>query len=318
MKRRIWSLVISLTLILSGCAQVKGQWYLTHESYEEGIRAIAKLHQQNPDDPVANYYMGRYYLALEQPEQALPYLEKAAKLKPNKADYHFWLGVAYWAVRDFEKERQSYWRALAANANHMPTRLYLGNNFLDNGQWKQALNQYDKVLTKDPYNPEALYNRGLALENLKRTNEEIRAWKLYLKYYPEGKWALRAVDHLNTHGDFSYRNYTIGYRRVPLESITFTPGSTKLLLEGNFSLEVVGSILSINKNIEMKIVVYRKGNRSLAAERAEAVKQFLLKHYPAVRPSRITTKAVGKAEKIVSEQRLYFMDDSISFMTVKK
>jgi tetratricopeptide (TPR) repeat protein len=318
MNKRILILVLILTLIMSGCAQVKGRWYLTNERYEEGIRSIGELYRQNPEDPVANYYMGRYHLALEQPEQALPYLAKAAKLKSSKADYHFWLGVAYWGVMDFDKERSSYRRALATDVNHLPARLYLGHNLLDSGQWKEALKQYGIVLGKDQYNPEALYNRGLALDKLKRIDEEMRAWKLYLKQYPEGKWALKAVDHLNTHGDFSYRNHTIGYRRVTLERITFIPSSAKLLSNGNPSLEFVGSMLSINRNIEMEIVAYKKGNRSLATKRAEAVKKYLLKHYPEVHPSRITTRGVGKKERIVTKQRTYFLDGSISLVTTKK
>ena len=126
-----------------------------------------------------------------------------------------------------------------------------------------------------------------------------------------------AVDHLNSHGDFSYRNYSIGYRRVTLKRIDFAPRSDKLLSNHNPSLGVVGTIMGINKSIQLKIVVYKNGNHSLAAVRAGAVKKYFLRHYPEIYPSRITTEAFGKKERIVTEQRTYFLDDSISFVTTK-
>ena len=91
----------------------------------------------------------------------------------------------------------------------------------------------------------------MALEQLNRPADELLAWKQYLKHYPDGKWALRAVEHLNSLGEFSYRNFIIGYRRVPLQEITFAPESVRLLSASKPSLEVIGSILKVNKEIEL-------------------------------------------------------------------
>jgi tetratricopeptide (TPR) repeat protein len=292
-----WIAVACLGFALSGCAQVKGQWFLAKEQYRSGIHALKEELRKNPNDPAANYYMGRFYLALEKPEQSLPYLRKATRYRPSKADYYFWLGVAYWGVRDFEQESYAYEKALNRNVKHIPARLYLAHNLLDSGEMKKALKQYDKVLKKDPKNPEALYNKGLALKDLNRAVEEIGAWEMYLQYYPEGKWALRAVDHLNA---------------------GFSSGSSTLLSSAEPSLKVVGSIMSINKRIEIKIVAYKKGNPSLAEARAKAIKEYLVRHYSEIRPSRISTKAAGSEEKVVTKARLYLLDDAISFVTTKK
>ncbi|MBW1980521.1 MAG: tetratricopeptide repeat protein [Deltaproteobacteria bacterium] len=318
MSRKISILLFSLVLVMGSCARMKGSWYLKNERYLEGIQETKKVLAQNPNDPWSNYYLGRFYLALEKPEQALPYLRKAARLQNDNADYYFWLGVAYWAVRDFAKERSSYQMALRADSGHVPARLYLGHNYLDNGQWQAALRQYDKVLLEDRNNPEALYNKGLALAGLQKTDKEIKAWKAYLQHYPEGKWALQAVDHLNSHGDFSYRNYTIGYRRITLQRIAFAPGSTELLPQSQTSLRVVGSILSINKKIQLKIAAYHKGNSSLALARAKAVKEFLLRNYPGILPSRLSTGGYGKAERVAVNKKVFFLDQSVSLLTLKK
>ncbi|WP_457572005.1 tetratricopeptide repeat protein [Desulfovulcanus sp.] len=317
MYQRLQLLVLCLTLFLCACLP-NGKRFLVEERYEEGIRTFQQVLQKDPQNPKANYYVGRFYLAQEKPEKALPYLRRAVQLAPDKADYHFWLGVAYWAVRDFEKERKSYQQALRLNKNYVPARLYLAHNLLDNGQWAAALKEYDKVLKKDPYHPEALYNRGLALKKLNKPEEEIKAWKRYLKYYPRGRWALRAVDHLNGLGDFSYRNFTIGYRRVTLKNISFAPGTDKILPEAKPSLKVLGSILSINKKIALKIIGYKKGDPVLAKARAKAVKDYLLENFPDIAPSRLTYDGYGRAERVKIKNKTYFLDKSISFVTLRK
>ena len=297
---------------------LKGERLLKNEQYQDGVATFKSIVREEPRNPEAQYYLGRFYLALERPEEGLPHLKQAVQGDPSKADYYFWLGVAYWAVMEFEKERLSYQRALALEKNHIPALLYLGHNLLDEGAWKKALAQYDIVLQKDRYNPEALYNRGLALQQLDRPDEEIDAWKGYLKHYPDGRWALRATDHLNALGDFSYRNFTIGYRRVTLARIPFSPGSAELPSRGKPSIQVLGSILSINEKIGLEISGYEKNDPALATARAKAVRDYLLQHFPTINPSRLKYGGKGDAEKVEIGDRTYRLNESISFVTTSK
>jgi tetratricopeptide (TPR) repeat protein len=318
MQFRFVFLTLCLTSALLGCSDITGSYYLRNEEYGKGIQSFEKAYRENPNDPAVNYYLGRFYLAQEKGRQAIPYLRRAVKLEPDRANYYFWLGVAYWTLMDFAGERKSYLRALELDKDYLPARLYLGHNLLDNGEWKGALSQYDEVLKRDPYNPEALYNKGLALQHVNRPAQETQAWKTYLKYYPDGKWALRAVEHLNSLGGFSYRNFTIGYRTVPLREITFAPESVRLLSVSLPSLEVIGSILKVNKEIELKIVGYKQGDPTLALARAKAVREYLLNHFPALSPSRLQYEGKGQSEKVKTSAKVYSLKESISFVTAKK
>jgi len=318
MRFQILLLIICVASPLFGCSDITGRYYLRNEKYDQGLKAFEKAHHDNPNDPAANYYLGRFYLAQEKGQQAIPYLRRAVELEPDRANYYFWLGVGYWTVMDFAAERKSYLRALALDKKHLPARLYLAHNLLDNGEWEEALSQYDEVLKKDPYNPEALYNKGLALKQLNRPKQEIQAWRKYLKHYPDGKWALRAVDHLNGLGDFSYRNFTIGHRRVPLKEIDFASDSARLLSSGRTSLEVIGSILMINQEIELRIVGYKKGEGALASARAKAVRDYLVKNFLAIEPSRLQYQGEPHSEKIKTSKKVYSLDESISFVTTQK
>jgi len=318
MDTKRWLLLLSLVLWIPGCMSLRGERLLKNQQYQDGVATFKSMVQEEPKNPEAHYYLGRFYLALERPEEALPHLKQAVKGDQAKADYAFWLGVAYWAIRDFADERKSYFQALAKDPKHGPARLYLAHSFLDSGEWQEALNNYDLVLRQDPYNPEALYNRGLALMELNRTKEEASAWKKYLQYYPEGKWALRAVDHLNRLGDFSYRNFTIGYRRLTLEPILFRPGTASLLSQGKPSLQILGSILSINHEIWLEIACYKSGDPSLAAARAKAVRDYLLREFPRIKPSRLGARGIGRKERIKGGGKVYLLDDSTIFITKRK
>jgi tetratricopeptide (TPR) repeat protein len=256
-------LILSILLISYGCVvgtRIQGQSYLDQEKYNEGVEAFREKLKQNSFDPAANYYMGRYLLALNQPQKAYPYLKEAVALDFKNADYHFWLGVCYHGLNNLKKERQSYHRAIAYDKRHVEAHLYLGHSYLEHAQWEKALDAYDRVLDLQSEHAQALYNRALALNQMHRIPEEIAAWKLYLSYYTEGQWALQAVDHLNTRGNFDYRIFLIGDLSVILEKIRFEPASGFLLEDTHPSLDAVGSIMTRNKKIHVKIVGYLTGD----------------------------------------------------------
>lgn len=300
-----------------GCSTFLGTYYLEEKKYEKGIQSLERRVAENPSDAEAQYYLGRLYLAQEKPDKALTPLSNAARLSPKDAKTHFWLGVAKWAVGDFEGERQSYLKALALDPSNLPARLYLGHNLLDKGDGKGALSAYEQVLKMDPQNPEALYNRGLALQMLKKSDQAKSAWNAYLQAYSQGRWALRAADSLNALGDFSYRNYMIGYRRVTLRKISFVPDTARLTNEAKVSLDVIGSILTINQNIHLKIMAYVKGNTKLANARADSIKRYLVTNYPNIDQMRLAIKGLGRSAKVSAKGQAYQLSEYVAFKTVK-
>ncbi len=153
-------------LLLSGCAEVMGPYYLRQREYTQGIETYSRVVRENPHDSSAWYYLGRLYLGEDKPKKALSALKRAVELKSGDADYLFWLGVAKWAVQDFDGEREAYLAALSHDDDHVSAMLYLGHNHLDRGEWAEAKALYDRVLKWDRYNPEALYNRAIALGRL--------------------------------------------------------------------------------------------------------------------------------------------------------
>lgn len=309
---------------LGGCAamggvgtEIQGNYFLTSEDYQGGVQSLTAMVRSNPDDPAAQYYLGRCLLALDKAAEALPHLEGAVRLEPGRAEYHFWQGVAYWGVMDYRQERSSYLRAIDLDKTYLPAHLYLGHNYLDAGLAAEALQEYDVVLSMDPKSPEALHNRAECLRKLGRPQEEIAAWKTYLDLYPDGSLARTAAGHINKQGDFSYRNQLIGVRPVTLEWIKFEPGTGIISSESEPTLRAVGSVLAKNPNIQLEIHSFYKNNLQLAQERGRQVKNFLENQY-GFDPGRLTVRAYGRAERILEGRKIYSLDHSVVFQNRKR
>jgi len=289
------------------------------DMFEKGEVAQAahyfeKALQQDPGDPALNFYLGRCLLVLHQPRQALHGLEKAAALEPQQADYHFWLGVGYWANLDFDKEISSYLKALKCDPRHVQARVYLGHAYLDRKQWEAALAQYDAALAVHPDLGEALYNRGLALHRMDRREAERAAWKQYLDRYRGGIWAYRAVAHLNQLGDFSYRAYLLGRRRVILPAVTFKPGGDGLGAGSAGVVDRIGGILTQDRRLALHVIVYVADHADLAEARARRLKRHILARYPAIAADRLRTSWFDVAERVVAGNRTFDLAQSVQLI----
>ena len=329
MRLRVLFCLVIIVLLFTGCTPVikgqyhsvkqtvVGQYYIDNEKYQKGIEVFQKEVRAYPDNAEAHYYLGRFLLAEDKEKDALNYLKRAVELSPKKADYHFWLGVAYAANNNAESERESYLKALQIDNNHVQALTYLGHNQLERKEYKEALQSYTKALKLWPDNPSALYNRAYIMKQLGRTPEEKLAWHEYLAYYPSGAMARRAVTHLNALGDFEYRNYLIGRRRVTLKKISFEPFTAKIS-EGSFpSLDLLGTIMKNNTKVSIHIVAYQKKNKELAEARAKSIKTYYMQKFKEIQSSRFTVSWFDVPERITVGKKIFYADESVNFITAR-
>ncbi|SIN79350.1 tetratricopeptide repeat protein [Halodesulfovibrio marinisediminis] len=305
----------TLVVAMAGCTGVKGQYYLGMEKYGQGQKDFEQAVAKNPNDAMAHYYLGRMLLAQDKPEAALKHLKKAVKLQPNDDDYHFWLGINYWSVMDYKNERKQYLRAIELNPHATYAHLYLGHNYLDKREWKKAYDQYQIVLRKDQYDPEALYNTAAALHGMKRYKREHKALLKYLKYYPDGHLALKAVTSLNKLGDYSWRNFYIGKRKVSFVTVKFEKDTAKIKTETTASLKLLGAMLKNSPKLSVDVVVYVKGNKSLAKARAIAVRNYITTYVPDVERKQLPISWFGQSERIGSGKKAQHLPESVRFIT---
>ena len=313
----VWKVIVLVVAmsVAAGCTVVKGPYYLNTKKYSEGIHDFSSILAEDPQNAEALYYMARLYLADDKPEQAMPFISRAVALEPENDTYLFWKGITHWALMEYDEELRSYERALEQNPRNTYARLYMGHNLLDREDWKGALRAYDQVLGTDPYDPDALYNRPRALHGLGKLAEERSAWLTYLKSYPDGALALRAVDGLNALGDFSWRNFYIGKRRVSFETVQFEPGTDILKADTKPSLQLLAAMLGNSGQLRVHVVTYADAAPELARKRALRIREYILGYAGGVSPRQLLLSWFGEPERVKAGGKTRNLNESVSFIT---
>lgn len=294
-----------------------GEYFLEQGRYDQGLAAFQRAARERPEDPAVNYYLGRFHLAKDQHREALNRLRKSVAQAPEQADYWFWTGVAHAAVGNTKSERQCYEQALELDPDHVQALAYLGHNQLDRGQYQKALAAYRRGLEKAPLHPQMLYNRALILRKLDRTPEEIEAWKIYLNHYSSGPFARNAARYLNEKGDFSYRNTTITRQRMTLKRMAFVPLTATLETASRKTLDDIGDRMSADRNAILQVVAYQKNNPVLAKDRANSIKNYLVKNRSGIPSHRIRTSWFGRPEVIKIGKNRFEVDAAVRLFTTQ-
>ena len=309
--------LIFLASLITGCSiadfstSMKAGNYMESGDYRQGETEFRQLVQQRPDSALARYYLARFLLAQDKVAEAMPHLQRAVALEPDNADYHFWLGLTFGELGDDRSERASYEKALRLDSRHPQAHLYLGHMQLRNGELRQAMKSYDAVLKQVPTNGAALYNKALVLDMENKRNEAQKAWLEYLKWFPAGKHARQAAEHLNALGDFSYENHSLGKRTVTLKEIKFQRSGKEVSISSYPSLRLVGAIATNLKKGNLQIVVHADKNRELAKQRAIKVRETLRKLVPSLEPDRIRISWFDVPERVTVGQKAFVRSESV-------
>jgi len=220
----------------------------------------------------ANYLVARELLAAGYWEEAVPFIHQANLLEPGNPEYGLWKGVALGKKGDAELEREIYRETVRQHPDYLPAHLYLAHNLLENGQPEAALEEYNRVLALSPSLGEALYNRALSYRIMGNKELQAGAWKEYLASNRTGKWAYRAVEHLNALGDFTYRSYQVGLRKIILnQHLLLSPDVEKQQEEIDF---LARTFAKASGNI-LNLVVFLADEHLRAREQANMLLQTL-------------------------------------------
>jgi tetratricopeptide (TPR) repeat protein len=319
-------LIICATLLLSGCVatemagnfanNARGDYYLASDDPKAGEEYFYREVTDDPDNVLNNYYYGRLLLRSGKAKAALPYLQKAGSIEPDNGDYQFWIGVASGSLKQVKEERRHYEMAVKLNPEHVQALTALGHSYMRAKRYTDALKVYGKALALWPENPAALYNRALALSKLGKRNEEMKAWHRYLGVNSSGTLAQNAVDHLNELGDFSYRNYILGARKLTVKALRFEKSGAELAGESLQTLELIGDTAAAMRSGVLQVVVYQKGDVQLAKSRALNIRRQLLKQSPDLDRERIGISWFGESQR--NRNKKWNIEESVDFFLINK
>ena len=128
-------------------------------------------------DATSKHALGRVYLAGKQFDQARQQLEQALKLDANNAQLNSDMAAALLELGKLERTSDE---VKAANT------------------FRQSLQHLERALELDKSLPEALFNRGLLLEQMNLSSQAEEAWKRYLQNDSTTQWADEARRNLES------------------------------------------------------------------------------------------------------------------------
>lgn len=268
-------LVLVCASFLIGRISVDPQVEVVQTSSPAPVPALASSIVTEVEAARSAYLMGRALLDSEKNEQAMQMFHKASLLEPENPEYAYWEGVNYWRLGYAEKERLSYLRGLESDPRSVPLLVNLAHNYLSQKEYEKALEAYRAVLTVSPSEPASLYNIGLIARQLGRMDDETAAWKAYLDGIRVGKFAFRAVERLNAYGDYSYRLYQVGVRKVIVATDSLI-GETFSEAEVQQELAPLAAILGSERRIQLDVVVFKENDIVYAHNRARDIKKMLV------------------------------------------
>lgn len=241
----------------------------------------------------ANYFIGRSFVAEGRWEEAALFFQKASALDPENPEYNFMKGIAVGKLGNKEGEQNIYRATIDLHPAYVPARLFLGHSLLEDGQYEDALSEYDQVLAYSPQAETALYNRALAYQFLGDEKLEASAWKDYLFQYREGRWSYRAVEHLNALGDFTYRGYQIGFRQVIVnQDLLLGPDTPSRQRE----IDILADSFGRASGRELNIIVFQADSAAQAAKKAKGLKSSIISRLGDTEHKSVKISWFGQAE----------------------
>ncbi len=241
--------------------------------------------------------------------EALPLLQKASQSAPDNPEYAYWEGLCFWANGMPEKERASYIRGVGSSPDTVPLLLNLGHNFLEQKEYSAALVQYNKALSIAPQQQTALYNSGLIYTLQQDSENEISAWKTYLRYYRSGKNSFRAVRRLNNLNDFTYRTYQLGNRKIILSQSALVKMDPKA--EVSHEVEILAAGLRNDPRLQLDIVFFHENNGLAARKNAILLKNMLLAAVGKNEEKRVRLSWFGEKETVRTSNGNYQLKESL-------
>lgn len=164
-----------------------GYAYYQQHDYEKSIEYYKKTNQNNSMN-VSNMALA-YYMKGDYGE-ALKLLKRALQLNPNNQT----------ARRNLPMVEKAFKRKLQKMKEEQsddPQHYYdLGNLFMEQGDYKNALESFDRAVQISPNYVEAIINKGNCYYMLKQYDNAINTFKEVLKIDPNSRTANKYLSHL--------------------------------------------------------------------------------------------------------------------------
>lgn|GEM_PF-3467589 len=170
----------------AGAYDQRGFAYNQLEQYNLAVKDLNQAIKLDPTLATAFANRGHAYYKLGRYDQALKDCNEAIRLNPNLAQAYIYRGNVYSKLEQFQKSLQDINKGMALQAaagdagsliSRSRTQYLLGN-------YKAAVADATKAIQKDPNNPVAYDNRGLAEHQLKQYQAALKDYNKAISLKP--------------------------------------------------------------------------------------------------------------------------------------
>jgi len=178
-------------------------------NFQEALTELEALAAKDPRQWVVHYQMALSFQGLKRDDEALASFKKAVELNPSNAQLYGALGAFYIKLNRPEEARKQFDLAAELSPDDAATAFFnLGINFINNNDFKSALEPLKRAVELDPSRVDAYYWLGVVLYNsaeYKMEGNELKtvllpgtreAFEQYLALAPSGKYANDAREAL--------------------------------------------------------------------------------------------------------------------------
>jgi len=166
----------------------KAKVLVRNEEFEEAVKILEELYQQQPDVDIKNNLMdalfayGGYlndYYVLEY-DESINFFKRIIELDSENYRAHYNLGIAYFNLNRFEEALNSYKIALSIKPDHKHVYYNIGLLYEKTEKLDDAIEAYEKALEIDPNYIYAMHSLKVVRQNLdnymnsKSKNQEIK------------------------------------------------------------------------------------------------------------------------------------------------
>lgn len=144
--------------------------------FAEAQAPVMRYIALRPQSDEGYYLLGYVLFRQGRAKESIFVYEQAQLLKPPTADDLKIIGLDYGLLNDFERASQFLEKSLAANADDLEARYYLGRVRFEQNRFAEARSIFEDVLRRDPAHTKAQNNLGQVFEGL---NDQVRAIQAY-------------------------------------------------------------------------------------------------------------------------------------------
>jgi len=120
-----------------------GQALWRQARFEEGLAAMQKAEELEPQRPDVQSFLGVYYTSLRRYDEAFAALGRAIEIDPNRAFHHANLGAALYATHQLDESVVEYRKAIALQPDRPEFHADMALPMLVGGNWTEGFREYE-------------------------------------------------------------------------------------------------------------------------------------------------------------------------------